>query len=257
MKTISILGSGWLGLPLAQLFFQQGFRVKASTRAVGKMAEIESSGAKAFIVDIDQDNDISAFLDADILVVNITSKSIESFKHLIQKVEGSSISCVLFVSSTSVYQNTNKVVMETDGAENEMSPLFQIENLFRINAHFETTIIRFAGLFDSRRHPGRFFVNKPIPQPKAAVNLIHLEDCLNIIDRIVVQGVWNEVFNACADTHPSKREFYCYAGSLLGLPEPAVGDSVQTDFKIISNEKIKRSLSYEFTHGDLMGWSGL
>ena len=257
MKTISILGSGWLGLPLAEYFVQQGYEVKASTRSVERQAEIEAVNARPFVVDIDLDTDVEAFLQADILVVNITSKNVRGFENLIKGVEKSPIDKVIFVSSTSVYNNANKLVSEADGAENELSPLFQIENLFRNSPYFHTTVIRFAGLFGYSRHPGRFFASRPIPQPDAPVNLIHRDDCINIIDHIVEQEQWNEVFNACADTHPSKREFYSHARKMMGMPAPVMGDSGQADFKKISNEKIKQALNYAFIHADIMAWSGL
>ena len=256
-KTISILGSGWLGLPLAKHFVDQGYRVKASTRSAERISIIEENGAQCFIVDIDQESDIDDFLEANILVVNITSKNIEGFAILIKAIEKSPIKKVIFVSSTSVYQNTNQMVSEADGVENELSPLFQIENLFRNSTQFETSIIRFAGLFGYSRHPGRFFAERPIPQPDAPVNLIHRDDCINIIDCIIAQEQWNEVFNACADTHPSKREFYSHAREMMGLPAPLIGDPGRVGFKMISNEKVKQALNYAFIHADLMAWSGL
>ena len=252
MKTISILGSGWLGLPLAKHLVEQDYHVKASTRAPSKNADIENIGAQSFIVDMDMDADFDAFLQADILLVNITSKNIDGFKRLIKAVEHSPINKVIFVSSTSVYKNVNKLVSEVDGVEDPQSPLFQIEQLFRINPTFETTVVRFAGLFGYSRHPGLFFGDRPIPQPDAPVNLIHRDDCINIIDCIVKHEKWGEVFNACADTHPSKREFYSHARAVLGLPVPEFDTSVRAGFKIINNEKLKRSLRYEYIHADLM-----
>jgi hypothetical protein len=64
--------------------------------------------------------------------------------------------------------------------------------------------------------------------------------------------VWGEVFNCCADTHPTKREFYTQAAESIGAPVPQFADSGDRSFKIISNEKVKRFLNYEFLHPDLM-----
>ena len=251
-KIISILGSGWLGLALAESFVGQGYEVKASTRSADRMPEIEAAGAQAFLVDIDQNTDISDFLESDIIIVNITSKNIEAFKRLIKKIQTSRIGKVLFISSTSVYQNTNRMLSESDRAENLESPLYLIENLFRNSPQFQSTVIRFGGLFGYNRHPGRFFGDRSISNADAPINLIHRDDCIGIIDRIVYRGVWSEVFNACADTHPSKREFYSHARESLGLAAPTFADQAQAPFKIISNKKIKRVLDYKFIHADLM-----
>ena len=58
INTISILGSGWLGLPLATQLYKQGFHVKTSTRHRERFSEISTAGASAFYVDIDQISDI-------------------------------------------------------------------------------------------------------------------------------------------------------------------------------------------------------
>ena len=91
-----------------------------------------------------------------------------------------------------------------------------------------------------------------MPQADAPVNLIHLDDCLGIIDAILQQQAWGETFNGCADTHPSKREFYSYARKLMGLPAPEFDTETEVKYKIISNQKIKTKLNYTFQHPDLM-----
>lgn len=252
LKNISILGSGWLGLPLAEHFIQQGYAVNASTRSIERRKDIEAIGAKSFVVDIDQPLAKTAqFLDADILLVNITSKNIEGYYRLINEIEKALVRKVIYVSSTSVYQNTNSIVTEGECAENEANPFYQIENLFRSNESFQTTVIRFAGLIGYGRHPGRFFGERKIPQPDAPVNLIHRDDCVAIIDAIIKQEIWGEVLNACADTHPSKREFYSYARKSLGVAAPEFDIQGDTGYKIISNEKIKQALGYAFIYADL------
>ncbi|MDO8827899.1 SDR family oxidoreductase [Methylophaga sp.] len=251
-NTISILGSGWLGLPLIQQFVAQGCVIKASTRQPEKLPILEQAGAEAFSVDISKQIP-PEFLVSEILIINITSKNQNGFADLIQQIEKSPIEKVLFISSTSVYQNLNREVTEDENAEDHHSELWQIEQLFQNNSHFKTTILRFSGLIDSRRHPGRFFRNgSSVPQADAPVNLIHLEDCLGLIDAILQQGAWGEVFNGCADTHPSKREFYSYARQLMGVSPPEFDTDSDIEYKIISNQKVKIKLNYTFQYTDLM-----
>lgn len=253
INTISILGSGWLGLPLATILYKQAFRIRSSTRHHERFTELDATGARAFHVDIDQLSEISEFLDSEILIINITCKNHRGFVELIQQIEKSPIKKVLFISSTSVYQNLNREVTEDENAEDHNSVLWQIEQLFQNNTHFKTTIVRFSGLIDSRRHPGRFFRNgRSVPQADAPVNLIHLDDCLGIINAILQQEAWGEIFNGCADTHPSKREFYGYARKLMGLSPPGFDTETEIKYKIISNQKVKSKLNYTFQHADLM-----
>ena len=160
---------------------------------------------------------------------------------------------MIFVSSTSVYPNDAGLVHEGDGKESPDHPLFRIENRFRESPGFSTTIVRFGGLIGYSRHPGRFFRSgKTVSNPDSGVNLIHRDDCIAILERLVANGPWGEVFNCCADTHPSKREFYSHAASQLGSDPPRFEDSPDAPVKLIMNEKVKRVLDYEFVHPDLM-----
>ncbi len=233
---------------------QQGHQVKLSTRSDAKQAELQQAGFDACVVDIDTATAVNpVFLNADTLIINITSKHIDGFKQLIEAVTQSPIKQVLFVSSSSVYQNLNREVSEDEGAEDADSPLFQIENLFREATGFTTTIIRFSGLVGAGRHPGRFFRGgKQVQQPGAPINLIHFDDCIGIIDAIVSQAAWGQVFNACSDTHPDKREFYTHATQLAGNPPPSFATAQTPSFKIVGNQKIKQQLGYQLQHPDLL-----
>ncbi len=254
IKTISILGSGWLGLPLAGHLVGTGNRVKASRTSESRLSELTSIKVEPFIIDIGRlSGNIQTFLQANVLIINIPSKNIDGFSRLIKEIEKSEIEKVLFVSSTSVYENKNKTISESDGEESTLSPLLTIENLFRNIAEIECTIVRFGGLIGYSRNPGKFFrKGRLVNDPDSNVNLIHRDDCIEIISQIISQEVWGEAFNCCADTHPTKREFYTHAAKSIGYPAPEFADSFARSFKIISNHKVKQILNYEFLHPDLM-----
>ena len=184
-QRISILGSGWLGLPLAVELISKGYKVNGSTTSMTKVRELEAQGITPFIIDTEDElNNISNFLCADVLIIAITSKNISAFKNLIKKIEKSKVCKVLFVSSTSVYPNTNGIVTEETVTNN--SPLAHIENLFRTNTFFESTILRFGGLFGYDRKPGNFIKSgKKMDNPEGYTNLIHRDDCIRIIENII------------------------------------------------------------------------
>jgi len=254
MKTISILGSGWLGLPLAQHFILKGCHVNASTTSKSRLPELRQINAEPFIIDIDQlTGNIFDFLQADILIINIPSKNIDGFLRLAEEVERSTIRNIVFISSTSVYKNSNKTISETDSEESILSPLLSIENIFRNSSNSKTTIVRFGGLIGYNRNPGNFFKKSTlISNPDSYVNLIHQDDCIEIISQIVRQEAWGETFNCCADTHPTKREFYTQAIKSIGGTVPPFSPSEKKSYKIISNQKVKEFLNYEFFHPDLL-----
>lgn len=257
MSSISILGSGWLGLPLAQHFLSCGHKVSASTRTEARLAELKDSGTDAYLVDIDDATsgfeNLTSFLESDILIINITSKNVEGFRKLAAEVEASAIKHVLFVSSTSVYKNLPGIVKEQDTHLLSDSPLVGIENIFRELKNSTTTILRFAGLIGDKRHPGRFFRSgKAVQNPDTPVNLICRDDCIGIIHEVVEQQCWGEVLNGCTDTHPTKREFYSKAAEQIGRPAPSFGETDASVGKIVSNEKVKALLGYRFKYPNLM-----
>lgn len=255
INSISILGSGWLGFPLAEHFSSRGFTVKAATRSQERLTHIQQSMPELPIyqVDIAARQTIEDFLQSDCLIINITHKDIADFSWLIRQLEKSTVRTVLFISSTSVYPSVNRTVSEDEGIEKTDSPLWQIEQLFLQQQSFLTSVVRFGGLIDSRRQPGRFFRHgKKLQQPDARVNLIHLDDCIGVIETIIKKQAWGEVFNAVADSHPLKHEFYSEMAERSGLPAPEYNTPEKTEFKIISNDKIKSRLGYQLKHPDLL-----
>ena len=251
MKNVSVLGCGWLGMPLAISLLDEGYSVKGSTTTEKKVSLLEINNIDPYLLDVTSFEEFDDFLDSDILIIAITSKDIDGFESLISQIENSSIQKVIFVSSTSVYGRRNKVMTEED--EVLQMPLSQIENLFRENTFFETTILRFAGLFGDERHPSNWFKNeRKIPQPKGFVNMIHKEDCIEIIHEIIDQNCWNETFNACSNHHPTRREFYTIAKLSNDFEVPKFEDNDVYKWKIISSNKVQKVLDYTFIHDDLL-----
>lgn len=251
-KEISVFGCGWLGEPLAHSLVKKGYTVKGSTTSQNKISILKSKGITPFLLTLENiDATILPFLNTEILVVNIPSKNIEGFKTLISFIEQSAIKKVVFISSTSVYGTSNDIVSENSPVKN--CALIAIENLFRLNTHFKTTVVRFAGLLGYNRKPGNFFKNgRSIPNPKGVVNMIHQDDCISIIEEIIAQHCWGEIFNACADTHPNRRDFYTKSFADIGLGIPVFNEEDALQLKIISNQKVKAVLDFEFKYPDLL-----
>lgn len=268
-NTISIMGCGWLGLPLAEQLLKAGYTVKGSTTTPAKIPLLQSAGIIPHLLNLQEEQpdtkQLHDFLQSKILVLNIPphlrSDGGESYlqqMHLLRKALASSpVNRVLFISSTSVYLDLNRVVTEEDITfTREQQPenmLLQAEKLFQEGDGWMTTVLRFGGLVGENRKPGRFLAGKKnVPNGDAPVNLIHLEDCVHIMRRIIEQEVWGQVYHACADQHPLRREFYTQAAKSLGLPPPTFNDMPETHFKLINSQKIKDALSYTFLHPDPM-----
>ncbi len=239
---ISILGCGWLGLPLARQLVQQGHQIKGSTTSQEKIEVMKSIGIIPYLIKLtEEEPQWVDFLKTDVLVITIPIKEIKPFKYLIKTL--ASTVKIIYTSSTAIYLPSKEPINEKNALDTQ-HPLLAIEQVIR-NSGNPSTIIRLAGLFDQRRHPGRWFANKVLTHPNGPVNLIHLDDCLGIIEKIITHQVWNEIFNACTNEHPSRKDFYSRASRALGSPPPQINEQ-KTSIKIIDNRWIKKKLDFSF-----------
>ncbi|MBP6557839.1 MAG: SDR family oxidoreductase [Flavobacterium sp.] len=262
MTKISILGCGWLGLPLAKALLKKGFSVKGSTTSMEKISLLQSAGIEPFIIQLEEEKiseSITDFLaDSQILIVDIPPKlrgnSTENFvakiATLIPFIEKSTIEKVLFVSSTSVYGEDNELVTEVTPLNPDSEggrQLAIVESLLQKNSHFETTILRFGGLIGEDRNPVRFLSGREnIENPDAPINLIHQDDCIGIIKKIIALNSWNETFNAVAPFHPTRKEYYTQKAADLNLALPKFVASNTIVGKTILSDKLIKSLQYYF-----------
>lgn len=267
MTQISILGCGWLGLPLAKALLENGFTVKGSTTSNEKISILENSGIQGFQIELSETEikgKIDSFLEnSKILIIDVPPKlrgsSTENFVSKIKKVipfiEKSSVENVLFISSTSVYGEDNLIVTE----ETELNPdtesgkqLVQAEQLLQSNLNFKTTILRFGGLIGEDRHPIKFLAGRTnIENPNAPINLIHQDDCIGIILKIIAFDFWNETFNAATPFHPSRKEYYTQKAIEFNLALPEFNSENLTFGKKISSSKIENFLGYTFVKPNL------
>ena len=269
MTQISILGCGWLGLPLAKFLLEKDYAVKGSTTSIEKISVLENSGIQPFVITLSADKTTGNFTDflynSKILIIDIPPKLrglnkenfVSKIKNCIPSIEKSTIEKVLFISSTSVYGDANLMVTE----ETPLNPdtesgkqLVEAEQLLQNNSNFQTIILRFGGLIGEDRHPIRFLAGKKnIENPNAPINLIHQEDCIGIIEEILKSTHWKEkeTFNAVTPFHPSKKEYYTQKAIDLNLDLPEFSSENGYSGKTISSSKIETILGYKFKKNNL------
>lgn len=246
---------GWLGFPLGKFLAKNSYHVKGSTTTAAKVKVINETGAKGYLMTLPDLGNSGDFFETDIVIISVPP-SIKGYDKVIQSLLNQTVQhqipWVIFVSSTSVYPNTGGLVREED-AENIASAhsgvrLLEVEDLFRNNPEFDTTIIRFAGLYGPSREPGRFLAGKTaVKGPDIPVNLIHLDDCIGVINKVIEKDARRQTFNACAPNHPNRKDFYIKACSSQGL-EPPLFSEEPAPFKIIDSGKLMDKLQYEFIH---------
>ena len=265
MKQISILGCGWLGIPLAKSLLEKGFSVNGSTTSLEKISAIESNGIQPFQIELSETEikgEIDTFLkNSEILIIDIPPKLrsvlsenfVKKIQNLIPFIEKVKIKKVIFISSTSVYSDASSTALRVTEStkpnpETESGKqLLATEILLQSNENFKTTVVRFGGLIGDDRHPIHFLAGRRnVENPEAAINLIHQKDCIGIIKAVIEQDCFGESFNAVAPFHPTRKEYYTQKAIELGLPLPEFVNSKIAFGKIILSEKVEKDLDYYF-----------
>lgn len=264
---ISIIGCGWLGFPLAKTLISHGFTIKGSTTSKHRLKTLNEASIEGYMIQLNGTSIIGNYNDflagSDTVIINIppglrknpNKNHVAEIRYLISAIEAQNIKNVLYISSTSVFKDeVHFPVIANDTVPNGTSivakQLVEIETIIKGHPKLNTTILRFGGLFDAHRHPGRYLSGKEnILNPLAPVNLIHKADCINIILNIVQQNYWNYTFNAVYPQHPQKKEYYENYCKTYGLELPKYNLEQKSTGKIIDSSELVQLLNYNFEHG--------
>lgn len=282
-EKISILGCGWLGLPLAKNLIAKDYDVKGSTTSVEKINQLKLNQIEPFLISLFEnkiEGNIQEFLNnSEIIIINIppnlrnstNENFVKKINLLISEIEKSEIKKVIFISSTSVYRDEFPIVTVDEqtlpNPDNESGKqLAEIEKILLENKSFQSIIIRFGGLIGEDRNPIHFLAGrKNIQNPNAPVNLIHQEDCIGVIVNIVEKGLRqaqsdnktnnkilkqvqydNLAINAVYPFHPTRKEYYSQKAKELNLEIPEFSESEISKGKIIKSKILINDFAFNF-----------
>lgn len=261
--TVSILGCGWLGLPLAEFLVTKGFTVKGSTRHEDKLVRLQQAGIQPFLLNFtphpqkEQLDAIPDFLRADILIVAIPpgiSKHGEEFHpmqilHLSEHLKLSQLNKIIYISSTSIYPDKGEVTEETDiSVEDSNATLRRAEEIL-CGLHRKPTILRCGGLMGYDRVPGRYFIGKSdLPTGNVPVNFVHRDDVIGIIYEVIRQEKWGELYNVVAPEHPVRKDIYLSNARDFGWQAPTFQEGNTPAYKLVNSDKVVTALGYTFIY---------
>lgn len=262
INNIAIIGCGWLGLPLGKKLVEEDYNVHGSTTSEGKIDELSKAGIKPFVIKLSENaikGPIDEFLtNVTILIINVPPRLrgdnnenyVSKMTLVLEALKKSQVSKIIFVSSTSVYGNaSSKVTEETLPQPNTESgrQLLASENIIKSRSSFETTIIRFGGLIGPKRHPINMLSGrKGLKNGNHPVNLIHLNDCIEVIASVIKNRWWGELFNAVYPLHPTKKEYYQQEAIKKGLILPEYEQNIVKSGKEITSYRLINVKKYIF-----------
>ena len=251
-------------MPLAKNLVDEGFSVNGSTTSKDKLKLLEEFKINPFLVTIDASGisgHFSQFLiGSDTVIINIPpglrknpeKNHVAEIKHLMLAIEAHSIKNVLYISSTSVFEDDlNFPIIKANTVPNATSSsakqLIEIEQMLQANSNFKTTILRFGGLVDNDRHPSKFLSGRThVSNPEAPLNLIHKTDCIAIIIAILKKELWDVTLNAAYPKHLTKKSYYLNYCKRHNLPLPSYNNSEKSKGKIIDSTTLVQLLNYTF-----------
>ncbi|WP_221389811.1 NAD-dependent dehydratase [Dyadobacter sp. NIV53] len=270
-KRISILGCGWLGFQLAKRLLQldSTYKIKGSTTSPEKLELFENAGISGYLFDLNPDFSIEnavieSFFDTDSLIISIPPRlgknepgfHPQQIGAIIEAVKNSPVKEIIYISSTGIYPDLNRIVIEEDVVLPEQSAapdMVKGENLLTALRPDKTvSIVRFGGLIGYERIPGKYVKNqKDMTTGSLPVNYIHPDDASEIIITMLENGVLNETFNIVAPLHPTRREIYESTCSQFGWEAPTfLQPKTGPNFKIISADKFAFVYNYKFKFPD-------
>ncbi|GAA5025627.1 epimerase [Marivirga lumbricoides] len=260
MKQLSILGCGWLGLPLAKTFISKGYSVKGSTTSSSKLHTLQNAGIIPFHFELPDSSIDPSFFESDYLVINIPPRTRSKgpdahFSEIISLIpQIPSQIKVIYISATSVYPDIDEKITEeneVDRNSDRSKALWQVEELLKSKLADQLTIIRMGGLLGYDRIPGKYFSGKKVENGGQKVNYIHRDDAVGLIIKVVEEESFDELYNGVAPLHPTREEVFLQNAKELGFMPPEFDEKPSTlTQRFISGAKIEHKLDYSFLYPD-------
>lgn len=265
MTKISIIGLGWIGLPLAQLL-AKNHTVYGSTTSKEKADQLHGLGINVFQFSLEpfpKGLGFQQLFNSEVLVINIPPKSrsksgeyyLEQMKFLKSMVVHSAIKKVIFVSSTGIYPAEPRPAPYTEDEvfTKEISgnqTIYQSEQMLSQDRDYELTIVRFGGLLGDDRIPGKYSAAKENVLGSSRVNYIYREDAVRMLQWIIGHDCWNTTYNGVAALHPTRKEVIEKNVIDLGIAPPkSYSLEGNSNDRLISGEKILAT-GFQFKYPD-------
>jgi len=263
-KTVSIVGCGWLGTPLAEKLLAAGYIVKGSTTSADKLPTLLQKGIDAHELSLNPEpiGNLDALLQADVVVINIPPKAgkmgddfhPEQIRYLTDALRQSSVEHVIYVSSTSVYPEYSRIMVEQDVKtpdESAAPALVQAEHYVQqLTSMCQTTILRCGGLMGYDRIPGKYVAGRTVDSGAVPVNYLHQDDAVGLLAAIIDLDLTG-TYNAVAPEHPTREAIYRKSCADFGYQLPTfTTPSERVPYKIISVEKLTQATTYPFLYPD-------
>lgn len=246
MKSVTIIGYGWLGKACAAYLLEHNYELKITKR------NIDNSDLPYPVFAWKLGDDFPAAAASKIIIISIaeSENNYENYIKLYKNLESLAVEKVIFISSTSIYNNAEGEVDETFDISTVTTSVALKEKTLQ-STPLKTVILRLSGLVGPGRNPARFLAGKTnVANPNNKINLVHQFDVVRIIEQCILLDV-NGIFNVCSSNHPTRKEFYTKVCLHENLNPPVFATDTEP-VRWVSNEKSKYDLNFEYKYDDLL-----
>lgn len=265
MKKVTIIGLGWVGLPLAQALLAKGIQVVGTKTTPDGIEAARGVGIECYSLkltpelecDADDLTQLMEGSDALVILLPPSKVNVEHYVSAIETLVNSAIIFnvpkVIFTSSTAVYGEQNGEMTEDsplEGVTASAQALIDAENWLHQLPNISVDILRLAGLVGEKRHAGRFLAGKTgVKGAMQPVNMVHQDDVIEAILALLNQPEGGHIYNLCAPIHPTRQAFYTQAAKSLGLVPPEFIDPVnEPEGKVINGNRICQEIGFEYQY---------
>ena len=251
-----IVGCGYLGRRVADLWHQSGDAVYVVTRTGEHAAEFAEMGWLPLVADVLVPATLDDLPQVDTVLfavgydrsssASIQQVYVEGLKNVLDKLT-TSIGCVIYISSTGVYAETGGDWVDEDSPTHpnreSTQACLDAERLLKSHRQGATgKILRLAGIYGPGRLPRRddLLEGRPIRVPAGGyLNLIHVEDAARAVVAAAQTGPPG--IYSVADGAPTLRQDYLEElARLLEAPPPKFdSENEQSSGRGATNKRVR------------------
>ncbi len=290
IQTALIVGCGYVGHRVAQMWCSSGIQTFAISRSIAKAEQLKTESVHPVIMDLSSSENWPELPIVDVVLWSVgfdrsagadrTKVWIDGLRELLNRVRfRTERGTVIYTSSTGVYGDSGGEEVDEASATSPDSEggkaclaAEQIVREFATSTGHGATILRLAGIYGPNRLLRRIADlqnGTPITSPPNDwLNLIHVDDIVRVVDTVArlnnSSGV--PVMNVVAANSVTRRTYYSTLAELAGTPSPVfdVHGSMESkntrsgrgsgNRRVIS--RVRPSLNIEFLFDDIRAGLG-
>ena len=229
-----VLGCGYLGWRVARLWRSQGDDVYAVTRSQNNAKHMKQEGIIPVIADITDPETVKALPQADTILFSVGMDRtkydsiydvyVNGLKNVLGGI-AETPNQLIYISSTGVYGDFDGAWIDeaspTDPLREGGKACLAAEQILR-NGRFadQACILRLAGIYGPHRIPAKVLIQSQQWKKITAngfLNLIHVDDGANIIQKLAEQAIVRDTFNVSDGNPPKRKEYYQFIAEQLGV----------------------------------------